>query len=304
FNIAGYFIQATNDSIQELATIDVSTYIIGEYKFGNAIIYKMNENFMKPNEFNEDIFDLPNEINLIYSIEVIPVRFQIENNRNRLVSCGASKVKEEIDCTGEEPPCVPESLETTCGTWQCGSRINNCNQRVSCGTCTGTDVCDGTGQCVPPEKCVDTCSSLGYQCDTQIICEVSTDCGTCTGTDICNETGQCISSCGNGICSSEEDCSCIDCEGEQAQCAIGEICQGSICVFDIAGFNSCGDYCALFGYSLIYTCQDNPNKCVPPQGPEGGIYIGDVEGANLTRGNDLCKLTGSDKYCCCIPLPS
>jgi len=41
--------------------------------------------------------------------------------------------------------------------------------------------------------CTDTCSSLGYQCGNQTICEVeNTDCGDCPGGQDCNTTGKCV----------------------------------------------------------------------------------------------------------------
>lgn len=98
FNIAGYFIHATNDSNQTLATIDLSQYIneSGEVLIDNAILFtSINDNAMKPNDEKTDTFNL---INQIYSIEIIPIRFQEIENKMRLVSCGNSKVKEIVSC--------------------------------------------------------------------------------------------------------------------------------------------------------------------------------------------------------------
>ena len=97
FNVAGYFIHATTDPSQELAVIDLSQEITGGgNKVGNVIRFGLgDENSMKPNDEKTSIFQLTNEI---YSIEIIPVRFQVEDNKKRLVSCGTSKIKEEITC--------------------------------------------------------------------------------------------------------------------------------------------------------------------------------------------------------------
>lgn len=97
FNVAGYFIHATNDSEQELAVIDLSQDIIkGGNKVGNMIRFGfVDDNSMKPNDEKKSIFSLSSEI---YSIEIIPVRFQVEDNKKRLVSCGTSKIKEKITC--------------------------------------------------------------------------------------------------------------------------------------------------------------------------------------------------------------
>ena len=98
FNIAGYFIHATNDSNQTLATIDLSQYInkSNEVLLENAILFtSTKENAMKPNEERTESFNLANQI---YSIEIIPIRFEEIENKMRLISCGDSKVKEVVTC--------------------------------------------------------------------------------------------------------------------------------------------------------------------------------------------------------------
>jgi len=64
------------------------------------------------------------------------------------------------------------------------------------------------GACIG-QICKDTCSSLGKQCGTWTICNVSTNCGTCIAPQICSN-GQCVGSnttlCGDGICGSGETC--------------------------------------------------------------------------------------------------
>ena len=60
----------------------------------------------------------------------------------------------DLDC---ETACESEPLATTCGTWICGTRENNCGEMVTCiPGCSGEDVC-ASGECVPPapsENCV------------------------------------------------------------------------------------------------------------------------------------------------------
>lgn len=48
-------------------------------------------------------------------------------------------------CVPED--CEPEPIETTCGTWICGTRVNNCGAKVSCGDCSGGQMCQ-EGICV------------------------------------------------------------------------------------------------------------------------------------------------------------
>ena len=100
FNVGGYFIYATNSPNQELATIDISrnhtdslsrlapTGIkLGGLEAGNS---------MKPDEKETEFFNITGII--IYSIEIVPIRWQEENNRNRLVSCKDAKIIETINC--------------------------------------------------------------------------------------------------------------------------------------------------------------------------------------------------------------
>ncbi len=185
FNIAGYFIHATNDSSQKLATIDLSQYIneSNEVLLENAILFtSTKENAMKPNEERTESFNLANQI---YSIEIIPIRFEEIENKRRLVSCGDSKVKEVVSCGGfsGEPLCEIELGGTCCSSseeCQGGSFQSSSDCEDSC--CVG-GVCEG---CTP-----ETCTSLGYECGTwDDGCEGTIDCETC------DTSSDCI----NGIC--------------------------------------------------------------------------------------------------------
>jgi hypothetical protein len=110
FGIAGYFIKATNNQTQTLATLDLSAKVkqtdrIFKYSAKNAIIIvsglmgDSNNNSFNPGDEIENSFDLTG-IGQIYSIEIIPVRWQDQNNKLRFVSCGeASKYKEQIICS-------------------------------------------------------------------------------------------------------------------------------------------------------------------------------------------------------------
>lgn len=58
----------------------------------------------------------------------------------------------QMTCSVGGSACVPETRSVTCGSWVCGTRTNNCDQTVACGTCT-TGSCS-SGVCVtspPPE---------------------------------------------------------------------------------------------------------------------------------------------------------
>lgn len=104
FDIGGYFIYATDSPEEELATIDLSKNNTQDssklsplgIKFGNAgsIIMK---NSLEPDDNEIEVYNLTGISNL-YSIEILPIRWQEENNRKSLVSCTDAKISEIIDC--------------------------------------------------------------------------------------------------------------------------------------------------------------------------------------------------------------
>ena len=98
FDIAGYFIRSTNSSSQEIATKDLSQFLensLGDAAIivNNAVLFVGEDNPLKSNGKQTQVFNLDEDI---YSIEIIPVRFQEENNKNRFLSCGGSKVREVV----------------------------------------------------------------------------------------------------------------------------------------------------------------------------------------------------------------
>ena len=99
FDLAGYLIKGANSSDQEVATIDLSEFLIeGGYKVGKAILMdKRNQNKFKIKEKMGSKFSgISTDLT---KIEIIPVRWQKdENGKIKFVSCGDSKVSEELNC--------------------------------------------------------------------------------------------------------------------------------------------------------------------------------------------------------------
>ena len=91
FNIGGYFIRGeTNINI----ATDLSGYSKEGEGRGGSVLF-MTE--MKPSESSTYLFNFSgSNITQVYSIEITPLRFQIENNRKRLVSCSNAKIKEIV----------------------------------------------------------------------------------------------------------------------------------------------------------------------------------------------------------------
>jgi hypothetical protein len=108
FDLGGYFIYATDNPDKELATIILAENITsGAVRFGNGLKFLQGEdNSFEPGEEVVSSFDLTTEI---FSINLLPIRFQVENNKKIPVSCEDAKIKEIVSCNGEvveieEPP--------------------------------------------------------------------------------------------------------------------------------------------------------------------------------------------------------
>jgi len=91
FNINGYFIHATTTQEQKVATLDLSEFIKeGGIKGGGFVLSLFEPNDEKPSNFEG--IDIE-----IYSIQIIPMRFQKEDSRKRFVACGNSKINEDLN---------------------------------------------------------------------------------------------------------------------------------------------------------------------------------------------------------------
>lgn len=289
FSLAGFFIYATNDSNQELATIDLSSYLDetqdAGFIFGTGILFfETPENLFLPGSEESYFFNIPTSMGELYSVEVIPARFEELDEKTRFVSCGNARAEQII---GEPYTCIPNtctSLGYICGTWGDG-----CEGTLDCGDCTSPEVCNGVGQCIPPEECTDTCETYGYECGTWDICGISTNCGTCDIGFGCSIAGQCESLAENGICDAEETCADADCEGQQNGCEENYICQSGSCVLDVPPtVHNCADFCVFLGIYTNGNCRQNPAQCTV----NGEIYE--------SGGDPYCEVGVTDN-CCCIP---
>lgn len=104
-NIAGYFIHYTNNSGQTVATKNLVGYLnktesgVNNTDFNNAVIFQAitTQNFVNVSSIAYAKYNnIPEEI---YSIDLLPIRFQKQSNKLRMVSCGKATVREKITCT-------------------------------------------------------------------------------------------------------------------------------------------------------------------------------------------------------------
>jgi flagellin-like protein len=98
FDVGGYFIHGTNSSQQELATTDLTFYIEPiDLNVNSVILFDDNVNYLTSNNEVNNTFDFSDSsFGQIYSIEIIPVRYQLNK---KVISCGNAKIKEIINCS-------------------------------------------------------------------------------------------------------------------------------------------------------------------------------------------------------------
>jgi len=106
YNIAGYYIHASENPNQTVATTPLIENLkeVNAYKYNNAVLLQSYEtfesgrleNFLNLNE--ENFAEYNNLSKKIYSLDLIPIRFQEEENRLRIVGCGKAILREKINC--------------------------------------------------------------------------------------------------------------------------------------------------------------------------------------------------------------
>jgi len=256
FNLAGYFIRATNSPEQELATIDLSSKLFdGGVKVDNFILFKEgNENILGPNQETIQKFNVT-EIGPIYSIEIIPTRYQEQDNKMRFVSCGNAKIRWLITDWEE---CIPNCFDI-----ECGLALNDCGGEYACGDCYEGYLCADNQSCID-ENCIGdgliTCE--GIECGTFFDnCGAKIACGNCSeiyGEGYVCSVGTCVfgPDCDDTCESLELECDAYEICGVYTTCECGE---GYRCVE-----NSCVEIAYLFG--------GNIDKMWPP---DSGLYFDD-----------------------------
>jgi cysteine-rich repeat protein len=296
FDIGGFFIRASNYTGAEIDTIEFSRFLNlnlgGMRRYGSSVIYLAQLlNLIRPGAQVTAVFDYPSYVGDPKSITIIPTRFQIQDNKQRFVSCDNAEVKQIIQCTSQ---CFPDCTGRICGGDGCGG---------SCGTCTVSgDVCqESTGTCVPQASCTDNCSSLGFECGLQLVCGGAVDCnqevGGCSVGFVC-DSGHCVSACGDGLIEPGESCDdgntwpgdgCTNCVID-----FGWTCSGqpSYCVVIEGTAPDCDTECYSLGLGYSHSnCPATPGQCQS--------LGGDVQ----TGGNQECLNNGatSKSVCCCYP---
>lgn len=108
-NIAGYFIHASYNPNQTVATNPLIGFLenqdlgiiyqgVGAYSFENAVIFESSTSGNFVNISDTAFARYRNISSQVYSLDILPMRFQKEENKLRTVSCGKAIVREKITC--------------------------------------------------------------------------------------------------------------------------------------------------------------------------------------------------------------
>ncbi len=311
FAIGGYFIYVKDDPDKQIATIDISrnntdainpmlhSLLINGIKLGMTDPYLTQENDFAPGAQETERYTMVGVPEPIYTLEIVPIRWQEENGKPVLASCKEVRIVEEVPgCTQACTPVDP------CGDRECGTMLNNCYDEVPCGDGCGVgDFCDSTGHCVTPEDCSHNCNTLGYICGTWTICGDEVTCGTlggacADGLDCSN--GLCVDS--GSTCDGEwnpgEESPGIECDDSSDPNCVGCLCLSGYesdgtggCVEEGGAGSGCISHCLSLGVG--YT----RSTCVNPVGMCTNTFNGFLE----PGGNYLCT-EGPVRCCCGYPL--
>lgn len=109
FSVGGFLLYGSNNSNVTVATFDLTgnisadeSYISEKHLFWlkPGVKFAGGTNSLDPGKPVYVNFTIPRDsINIIESIEIIPMRWQEINGRERALSCGNSKVREIITCS-------------------------------------------------------------------------------------------------------------------------------------------------------------------------------------------------------------
>ncbi len=211
-------------------------------------------------------------------------------------------------CPPGPPP--PECTPLTCKSqgFNCGSQGDGCGGSLSCGTCTGCEVCGGGGTpgvcggacCVP-----ETCLSEGIECGPAGDgCGGTLSCGTCPMGETCGGGGT------PGVCGAVDGGSCtpLTCKSQGFNCGpAGDGCGGSLSCGTCTGCQVCGGGgTGVCGGACCVpeTCKSQGIDCGPAgDGCGGSLSCGTCPMGETCGGSGIDGKCGAiDSGVMCVPL--
>ncbi|MGY4884760.1 MAG: hypothetical protein ACP5NZ_04250 [Nanobdellota archaeon] len=106
FDLGGYFIYGTDADDKELATIDLTQQNTrAESRFPGGTVgikfgsfYDTEKNSLGPNEWETEIYNLTGLNTRIYSLDIVPIRWDTQKKKAMLISCESATLTKEINC--------------------------------------------------------------------------------------------------------------------------------------------------------------------------------------------------------------
>jgi hypothetical protein len=170
------------------------------------------------------------------SVSIVPL---IKQDEKQIIGIALDKYNLGNKNNIQLQACVPTNCSTlgyVCGTWNNGT----CSGTLSCGNCSGGQICNASGRCVA--SCVPaTCAGLGYQCGSGYAngtCSGTLNCGNCSGGQICNASGRCVST---GNYTYALSCSQINVQNAVNSASDGDtvLVPAGTCLWTVAGGTVC-----------------------------------------------------------------
>ncbi|MCF7910667.1 hypothetical protein K9L16_03275 [Candidatus Pacearchaeota archaeon] len=95
FGIAGFYIKATTDPEQDIATKDLANFLIsGGTQVDKIILFNASEqNSLSPGDIKNLRFAIDEPV---YKIELIPIRYEDAGGRQTLTSCTRAVIRENL----------------------------------------------------------------------------------------------------------------------------------------------------------------------------------------------------------------
>jgi hypothetical protein len=102
YDVGGYFIYATTSRGSQLADVELSSVNMDNkstlkplgVKFGIPV----EKNSLLPGDEERDDYNLTN-IGTIYSLEILPIRWQTQNRKMFVATCSYAKIRENVSCS-------------------------------------------------------------------------------------------------------------------------------------------------------------------------------------------------------------
>ena len=108
FSLDGYFIRVSNDTTNSdaLPNIDLAADLTGltqdekdSILWGNYIKFLSPDNYFKPNSISSTYLFNTSNYGTLNKVEVIPVRREVMENKERIATCSNSKIQERLICS-------------------------------------------------------------------------------------------------------------------------------------------------------------------------------------------------------------